>query len=148
LLQKFMDKKNTLLVIVLLALLSVYVIFFTDWFKPQVIKLFYSTRAIEYMHAREDLPYVLFGMEGRYRLTEIKVVSLDDLKNHPGAPALWHLVSKSTSPPIQRFTYGERIYGMKPEFKGEQPQDLVTNVTYRLFVAAGRAKGQIDFKIK
>lgn len=143
-----MDKKNTLLVLVLLALVSIYAIFFTDWFKPRVIKMFYTTRPIEHFRAREDLPYILFGLEGRYRLTEVKVVSLDDFQKNPDATPVWHLVSDSNSVPIKMFTYGEHIHGMRSKFKGGQPQDLVTNETYRLFVAAGGAKGQIDFKVK
>ena len=143
-----MDKKNTLLVVVLLALVSVYVILFTDWFKPRVIKMFYTTRPIEHFRARQDLPYILFGLEGRYRLTEIKVTSVDDLQKNPGAEPIWHLISDSNSVPIKMFTYGEYIHGMRPKYKGTRAQDLVTNEVYRLFVAAGSAKGQIDFKVK
>jgi hypothetical protein len=148
LLQKFMDKKSTPLVVVLLALVLVYVVFFTDWFKPRVIKLFYTSRPMEHFRARADLPYVLFGLEGTYRLTDVKVVSLDDLKKNPAAPSLWHLTSQSNSVPIKMFTYGQHIHGMKPDFAGDAAQDLQTNEIYRLIVAAGRAKGQIDFKLK
>jgi hypothetical protein len=143
-----MDKKNTLLVIALLALVSIYVVFFTDWFKPRVINLFYTTRPIEHFRARRDLPYILFGLEGRYRLTEIKIVSVDDLQKHPGAPPVWHLISDSNSVPIKMFTYGEHIHGMRPKFGGAEPQDLQTNETYRLFVTAGGAHGQMDFQLK
>jgi hypothetical protein len=143
-----MDKKNTLLVVVLLALLAIYLVFFTNWFKPHVIKLFYTTRPIEHFHARRDLPYILFGLEGTYRLTELKVMSVDDLQKNPGAPPLWHLISDSNSVPIKMFTYGEHIHGMKPEFAGDQAEGLETNEIYRLFVTAGRTKGQIDFKLK
>ena len=143
-----MDKKSTPLVVVLLALVLVYVIFFTDWFKPHRMTLFYSTRQIEHFRARADLPYILFGLGGTYRLTEVKVVSLDDFKKDPAAPALWHLTSQSNSVPIKMFTYGEHIHGMKPDFAGDAPQNLQTNEIYRLFVAAGRTKGQIDFKLK
>lgn len=143
-----MDKKNTLLVVALLALVSVYVIFFTDWFKPRVIQLYYTTRPIEHFRARHDLPYILFGLEGRYQLTEIKVFSLDDLQKHSDTQPLWHLVSDSNSVPIKMFTYGEHIHGMRPSFKGDEPEDLQTNVIYRLFVSAGRAHGQMDFKLK
>jgi hypothetical protein len=143
-----MDKKSTLLVVVLLVLVSVYAVFFTDWFKPHVIKLFYTTRPIEHFRARQDLPYVLFGLEGRYRLTEVKVVSLDDLQKNPATPPVWHLISDSNSVPIKMFSYGEHIHGMKPALAGDAPQDLATNEVYRLFVAAGGTKGQIDFKVK
>jgi len=143
-----MDKKSTPLVVVLLALVLVYVIFFTDWFKPHRMTLFYSTRQIEHFRARADLPYILFGLGGTYRLTEVKVVPLDDFEKDPAAPALWHLTSQSNSVPIKMFTYGEHIHGMKPDFAGDAPQNLQTNEIYRLFVAAGRTKGQIDFKLK
>jgi len=143
-----MDKKSTLLVVVLLALVSVYIVFFTDWFKPHVIKLFYTTRPMTDVRRREDLPYVCFILSGKYRLNEIKVVSDDDLKSNPGAPPLWHLVSDSSSVPVALFTYGQHIHGMKPEIKGEEPQDLETNKMYHLFVSAGRAHGELDFRLK
>jgi hypothetical protein len=143
-----MDKKSTPLVIVLLALVLVYVVFFTDWFKPHVIKLFYTTRPIEHFRAWADLPYILFGLEGTYRLTELKVVSLDDFKKNPNTSSVWHLISQSNSIPIKMFTYGEHIHGMRPKFEGDRPQSLQTNEIYRLFVSAGRASGQIDFEIK
>ena len=138
-----MDKKNTLLVIVLLALVSVYIVFFTGLFKPHVIKVFYTTREIGHFRARRDLPYICFVLGGKCRLNEIKVVS----KNDPGAP-LWHLVSDSNSVPVALFVYGEHIHGMRPEIKGEQAQDLDTNQVYQLFVSAGRAHGQLDFRLK
>ena len=46
------------------------------------------------------------------------------------------------------FFYGQRIPGLKPEVAGAHAQPLQTNVTYRLFVTAGSAKGQHDFEIK
>lgn len=143
-----MDKKSTPLVIVLLALVLVYVIFFTDWFKPHRITLFYSTRQIEYFRARGELPYILFGLEGTYRLTEVKVVSLDDFEKNPNASPVWHLISQSNSVPIKMFTYGQHIHGMRPAISGDRPENLETNEIYRLFVSAGRATGQIDFKLK
>ena len=142
-----MDKKNTLLVIVLLALVSVYIVFFTDWFRPHVIKVFYTTRQTDHFRARQDLPYVCFILGGKYRLNEIKVVSDDDLKKDPGAPPVWHLVSDSNSVPVALFIYGQHIHGMRPEIKGEQPQDLGTNL-YHLFVSAGRAHGELEFRLK
>ncbi|MGH8022134.1 MAG: hypothetical protein ACRED1_01030 [Limisphaerales bacterium] len=142
-----MDKKNTTLIAILLVLVLGYVIFFTDWFRPRVIHLFYTTRPVGRFRARPELPYILFGLEGRYRLTEITVVSLDGQKR-PEALPLWRLISDSNSVPIKIFIYGEHIYGMRPATAGDRPLDLVTNQTYRLLVRAGRAKGQIDFNIK
>jgi hypothetical protein len=143
-----MDKKSTLLVVVLLALVSLYIVFFTDWFRPHLIKLFYTTRPIEGHHAREDLPYICFMMGGKMRLTEVKVVSVADLQKDPGTPALWHLVSDSNSVPVALFIYGQHIHGMRPKYKGEQTQGLETNQLYRLFVTSGWAHGQLDFRLK
>jgi hypothetical protein len=143
-----MLKKNTILVIVLLVLVVCYAYFFTDWFKPRTIKIFYTTRQLEHYRSRHDLPYILFVMEGRYRLTELKVVPLADFQSNSMTPPLWHLVSPSNSIPIKVFEYGQHIHGMKPVIEGEDPQDLQTNLDYLLIVAAGNAKGSVDFKLK
>ena len=148
LLQKFMDKKNTLLVVVLLALVSVYIVFFTGLFKPHVIKVGFTTRPMSDIRRRGDLPYVCFMMGGKTRLTEVKVVSAADFKKNPNTPALWHLVSDSNSVPVAIFVYGQHIHGMRAKYKGEQPQDLETNQLYTLFVSSGWAHGQLDFRLK
>ena len=40
------------------------------------------------------------------------------------------------------------LRGLKPAVVGVRPQPLETNVTYRLFVEAGKIKGEHDFKLK
>ncbi|HTV42835.1 MAG TPA: hypothetical protein VMF08_19880 [Candidatus Sulfotelmatobacter sp.] len=143
-----MDKKSTLLAVVLLALVSVYIVFFTGWFRPHVIKLFYTTRPMTDVRRRGDLPYICFMMGGKIRLTEVKVVSAADFQKNPAAPALWHLVSDSNSVPVALFVYGQHIHGMRPKYKGEQPQDLETNQLYTLFVSSGWAHGQLNFRLQ
>ncbi len=143
-----MTKKNIWLVSFLLVLLGIYICFFTDWFKPRVIKIGDTARSLRHYRARNDLPYVLFMLEGQFRLTEIKVVPLADFQKNSMTPPVWHLISNSNSVPVKAFVYGEHIRGMKPAFKGDEPQPLETNVVYRLFVTAGSAKGSHDFKIK
>ena len=103
---------------------------------------------MQHFRGRKDMPNILFGLSGQYRLTEVKVVPLTKFQSNPNTPSVWHLISDSNSVPIKMFTYGEYIHGMRPKYKGDRPQELVTNEIYRLFVAAGRAKGQIDFKVK
>jgi hypothetical protein len=142
-----MTKKNIWLVALLLILVGTYVIFFTDWFKPRVIKIGDTARPLRHLHAKNDLPYILFIMEGRYQLTELKVVPLLEYQKNSMTTPLWHLVSDSSSVPLKEFIYGEHIRGMKPPFDGDEPQPLQTNVTYRLFVSAGGISGTHDFKI-
>ena len=143
-----MAKKNSWLVAALIVLAGIYVCFFTSWFKPRTIKIFYTTRPMRSFVMRHYGPPVFFGLEGNFRLTEVKVVPLADFQAHPDAPPLWHLITDSKSPPVSRFVYGQRIRGMKPAVAGEGPQMLQTNVMYRLFVAAGSIKGWCDFEIK
>jgi hypothetical protein len=112
-----------------------------------VIKIGDTARPLRHLHAKNDLPYILFILEGRYQLTEIKVVDLAAYQKSPVTPPVWHLLSDSGSVPLKEFVYGERIRGMKPAFEGDEPQPLETNVTYRLFVTAGGIKGTHDFKI-
>ena len=144
-----MTKKNLWLFAALAVVAATYVCFFTSWFKPKTIGIFDTSRQLRRFRHRGELPYVLFGFEnGSFRITEIKVVPLADFQKNPNAPSVWHLVSDSNSVPVQQFVYGQRIRGMRPAFTGDAPQDLETNVTYRLFVAAGNEKGFHDFKIK
>ena len=143
-----MTKKNAWLFTALAVLASLYVVFFTDWLKPKTITLFDTTRPMRH-RGRSDLPFILFGItQGQLKLTEVKVVPLDSFKTNSLAPAVWHLISDSNSIPVQRFAYGQRIWGMRPPIRGEAAEPLETNVMYRLFVVAGRVKGQHDFEIK
>jgi hypothetical protein len=147
-----MNKKQTWLFAALVVVATVYVCFFTNWFKPKTIKIFDTSRQtmrrVRRNRGNGDLPYVLFGLEGRFKLTEVKVVPLASFQTNSDTPPVWHLVSDSNSPPVQQFVYGQRIRGMKPAFSGAEPEDLQTNVMYRLIVSAGRIKGQHDFEIQ
>jgi hypothetical protein len=139
-----MNKKQNWLIAAFVILAAVYVCFFTNWFKPKTIKIFDTSRQTmrQVRHHRggdADLPYVLFGMEGKFKLS---------FQTNSETPPLWHLISDSNSAPVQQFTYGQHIRGMKPAFAGAEPEDLETNVMYRLIVSAGRIKGQHDFEIQ
>jgi hypothetical protein len=143
-----MTKRDIWLGAVLIALVAVYLCFFTNWFKAKSIKIFYTTNQARAFRVRKNLPFVMFGMGDKYQLTEVKVVPLESFKTDPETPPLWHLISDSNSLPVQRFTYGERIWGMRQAISGAEAQDLETNVMYRLFVTARGIKGMEDFEIK
>jgi len=119
-------------------------------FRPKTIGIYHTARPSGYAMTtrRKEPPRLTFGLEGRFQLTEIEVVPLAEWQtNHLALPA-WHLVSESGSDPVSRFSYGQHIRGMEPAVAGAQPQPLQPDVTYRLFVTAGRMKGQHDFEIK
>jgi hypothetical protein len=132
-----------------LVLAVAYACLFTGWFKPKTIEIYHTLRPAGYvMQNRRDVPATLsFGLGGRFQLTEIKVVSLTEWQTNHGVPPVWHLVSDSNSVPLNVFSYGQRIRGMKPAVAGARAQPLGTNVAYRLFVTADKIKGQHDFEI-
>ena len=142
-----MTKKNTFLILTLVILGGIYICFFTSWFKPKTIKIFYTMRPMERFQARSGFPYILFVMGGKFRLTEVKVVSQVAYQKNPNASPIWHLVSDSNSIPISEFIYAQHIHGMKQAVAGA-PKDLETNQIYSLFVTAGSAKGTVNFKVR
>jgi hypothetical protein len=148
-----MTKKNWLMVIVLLVLAGVYVFYFTDWFKPKIIHISHTSRAFGRRfggNTRIDpaLIPITFSVEPESRLTEIKVVPLAAWQTNQDVLPVWHLVAGPDSAPVKIFSYGQRLRGLKPEVTGAQAEPLQPNVTYRLFVTAGKAHGQHDFEIK
>jgi len=90
---------------------------------------------------------VAFGLDQKYRLTELKVIPVAALETNKNPPPLWHLISHSNSIPIKAFAYGDKIRGLRPLVKNLRPLPLESNVTYRLLVVAGRQKGQHDFRL-
>jgi hypothetical protein len=147
--RRFMTKKNWLLIAVAVALAATYVVFFTDWFRPATVQIFHTNRAGRARYQPPgSMPGLIFGLNQQLRLTDIKLVSLAAFQTNKNVLPLWHLVSDSNSVPVKSFFYGQPIRGLKPAIAGTRPQPLETNVTYRLFVEAGKIKGQHDFELK
>lgn len=144
-----MTKKNWLLVVFLAALAGAYVIWFTDWFRPATVSVFHTIRN---QRARPQsggaMPSLIFGLNRQLKLTEIKVVPLAAFQTNSSVLPVWHLVSGSNSVPVKTFFYGQFIRGLKPAVPGSRPQSLAPNVTYRLFVEAGKIQGEHDFELK
>jgi hypothetical protein len=146
-----MPKKNWFMVLVLLVLGTVYAYYFTDWFRPKVIRIFHtsrSTRRAMRQNASPETVPVLFGLDANYRLTEIKVIPLTEWQTNKNSPPLWHLLSDSNSIPLKAFSYGQPIRGMKPALTGTRAEPLEPNVTYHLILKAGGFKGEHDFETK
>ncbi|HZL14368.1 MAG TPA: hypothetical protein VFC85_09540 [Verrucomicrobiae bacterium] len=145
-----MTKKNGFMLIVLLVLASFYVFYFTDFFRPKTIHIFHTSRNTRPgsragRDSGETLP-ITFGFDRAYQFTEIKVVPLAAWQTNKDTPPIWHLISTSNSIPMRFLIYGQRIRGMIPEISGARPQSLSPGESYRLFVAAGSAKGRHDFQ--
>lgn len=150
-----MAKKQIVLLIVALAVLSVAAYhFINDWFAPEEIQIVHTLRPYTPRASRGRTPpatpppgnTVLFSLDRRCRLTEVKVVPLAEWQTNKYAHPVWHLISESNSVPVKSFAYGERIRGMHPPVRGAQADPLQPGVTYRLFLKAGKLEAQHDFQ--
>jgi hypothetical protein len=169
-----MLKKNWLLIFIALALAGVYVFYFTDWFTPKIIHIkstnARSTRLTRAGRdgnnpgflsrlnnlansansaANNDAPTisVIFQLGRPCKLTDLKVIDLDEWQTNKNCLPIWHLVADTNSVPIARpFNYGQRLLGMKPAVPGALAEPLEPGVKYRIFVTDGSAKGQHDFQ--
>jgi len=147
-LQIFM-KKNWILLVILAVMAVIYVHFFTDWFKPKTLQIYHITREPNQRFLRgQALSSLRFVLDQPTKLTEIELVSLAEYETNRNVLPLWHLVSPSNSVPVKTFYYGQYLRGLKAAVPGSRAQPLTNDVTYRLIVTAGSAKGQHDFKIK
>lgn len=166
-----MTKKNAVLILIVLVMAGVYVVYFTDWFKPKVIHIIstnqrvtrtaaarannnsnpgfiqrLATLANAGANADAATLAVIFKMSKPYKLTDLKVIDLEQWRTNKSCLPLWHLVAGTNSVPIDRqFNYGANLPGMKPAVQGARPQPLQPGVKYRLFVTDGLAEGAHDF---
>ena len=143
--------KNMKVLIALVALLALvrvghYLYYNTDLISHSRIQIIKSNRPSFRNRFAPDVYPVLFTLDGEYRLTAVKVVPAAALATNKHPVALWRLVTKSNSPPLKGFYYGQRIPGMVPFQTNAPPKGLQPNVTYRLFIEAGRARGEKDFQ--
>jgi hypothetical protein len=143
-----MTKKNLVLILVAIALATVYAVWFTDWFRPATVQIFHTSRNLHPDARRGALPSLIFGVNYPLRFTELKVVPLAGFETNKDVVPVWHLVSDSNSVPVKAFSYGQFIGGMRPAINGVRAEPLETNVAYRLLVTAGKIKGEHDFELK
>ena len=147
-----MTKKHLVLILVALVALIAYVHFFTDWFTPSTIQIVHTLRPPMPRHGRAkpdenpNVNMVSFGLNGKFKLTELKVVLADDLATNKYPHAIWHLISESNSIPLKGFVYGMDIKGMHPKSAGIRAEPLDAGVNYHLSLVAGDLKGEYDFK--
>jgi len=147
-----MNKKIVILSATAVLLAAVYVRFFTDWFAPKHIEISHTSRSNPGLRwgarvraGNANTAVVQFGLDSNYRLTDVKVMSVSELKTNPAALPMWHLVSDSNSIPIKTFPYGVAIGGMKPAVGNEWPRPLDPSATYHIYITAGAKTGDHEF---
>jgi hypothetical protein len=130
-----MNKKSWILTAVAIVLGVVYIVHFSNWFKPKVIFISHNQR----------FGRVNFSLGNSYQLTSLRVVSVTALQSNKYALPVWELKSESNSAPVKIFSYGQRIRGMEPIVSNAKPEPLTPGETYRLFVEVGTHKLEHDF---
>ena len=130
-----MNKKSWTLIATAVVLGAVYIIFFSNWFKPKILTITHNGR----------FGRINFTLDSPHRLTSLKVVSVSDYQSNKYALPVWELKSDSNSIPIKLFSYGDRIRGMKPAIENTTPQPLIAGTAYRVIVQAGSLKAEHDF---
>jgi hypothetical protein len=140
-----MPKRTWFLIVLAAVLGGLYVYHFTDWINVPRIQILKSSRMVRNPRFAQATYPVVFTLDGRYQLTSVKVYAASALATNKRTSPLWHLVTKSNTPPLRGFFYGQRIPGMVPYKTNSPPQRLQPGVTYRLLLEAGRARGQLDF---
>lgn len=143
-----MTPKNIGLTGLFALVAGIYIYNFTDWLRPPVIQINAQIRPIPGSAQPGGAYPVTFTLNSDQRITAVKVVCASALATNTHATPLWQLCTASNSTPLRGFAYGERIEGMKPAGTNQEPEPLRPNETYRLYVEAGRYKGQIDFQAR
>ncbi len=142
-----MTKKSVIMLLVAIGLAATYICYFTDWIRPPIIQIYAQVRPYTLgPRSARDFQTVIFTLDGKYQLTSVKVIPASALATNRNPVPLWYLVRTTNTVPVHGFAYGARIRGLQPAVPGSRPQALEPGVDYRLLVAAGRARGQIDFK--
>lgn len=142
-----MNKKNYILIAIVLVLAGFYVVHFTHWFTPKTIQIAKATRPVRTSMTGPQATVLFFSLDGDYSLTEVKVVPLAAFQTNKLVQPVWHLVSEEGSDDVSQFIYGQQISGMDPAVEGVRAEPLQPGVTYRLLVAAGKIKGHLDFQL-
>lgn len=145
-----MTTKNWMLLALTVMLGSFSLYLNRDWFARDNIQIMHRSRPARgaFRRPRSDNPLIdpiSFWFDRKVKLKALKVVPVAEIETNKYPQPIWYLVSDSNSVPIKEFTYGMKIQGMHPVYKGTQPDPLEPGVKYRLFVQAGKQKLEHDF---
>ena len=144
-----MSKKNLFLILLAAGLATVYAVYFTDWLAPKTFEVFHTFRQLRMGQPKNGaIPSLIFAMNRRLALTEVKVVPLAAWETNKHVLPLWHLVTESNSVPMKSFSYGQFIPGLHAAIKGTHPETLATNIVYCLLIHAGQFEANHHFELE
>jgi hypothetical protein len=141
-------KKNSIQIALLLVLLCVGIYFWGRLFQPPAIQILCTIHRERSGNPSAGSPRAIaaFGLDQRYELTSIKVVTLAEWKTNKNACPLWHLTSKTAPTPVKALVYGQKVDGMD-SVSGADAEPLASKVEYLLLIEAGRRHGECEFML-
>jgi hypothetical protein len=152
-----MTKRDIYLVALVAMLGGWYIFHFTNWFRHKYIPIEHTVRVVPApgraygvpgKNPDKDQVNVIFSFREYFRLTSVRVVSISELRtNRKDAHALWALVARKGSSPVNGLSYGNLVPGMKSALSGAEAEPLEPGVEYRLLVEAGSVRGTNDFSV-
>jgi hypothetical protein len=157
------NRRSWTLLALALFLSGAYVFAFTDWLAPQPIEIASQIRPViqpprfgrrgpktpaqspeksTEANPAGGVARVTFSLDGRYRLTSVRVFVL----NAQGEPAkkVWELTGKSRE--LNSLMYGMNPAGMSPAEGTDAAAPLEAELTYLLEIQSGRRTGSHRFK--
>src|SRR5437868_4728923 len=99
--------KKIFIALAVLLVIGIYAYLYGDWFRAQPIQIFHEVAVMRARgRAARENPNartvgVVFGLDKKYEITELKVVSVADLQTNQNAYALWHMVQVSNTVPVK-----------------------------------------------
>ena len=132
---------------------GLYAYVYRDAFRAKEIEITHRVvvgppvRGLSRTNQNLKITQLVFGLDRKYELTEIKVIPVAALAAGTNAAPSWHVISDSNSIPVRVFAYGDHMRGLRTLVKKSRPLPLESNVAYRVFIRAGRATGQHDFSV-
>jgi len=157
------NRRTWTLLALALFLSGAYVFAFTDWLSPQPIEIASQIRPViqpprfgrrgpktapqspekpAEANPAGGVARVTFSLDGRYRLTSVRVFAL----NAQGEPSkkVWDLTGKSRE--LNSLMYGMNPADMTPAEGTDAAAPLEAELTYTLEIRAGRRTGSHRFK--
>lgn len=141
-----MNLKVTTMIAALVLISVIYVIKFTDWFRPKNIQIITQMRPVMLRGNTGNKAYpVVFGLNHKYELTSIQVYPAKEFATNDLTPPVWSLTGNAKSEPVKAFTYGGSVPGMKPANAALSTVPLVPGTEYLLIVETEKLNGRTNF---
>jgi hypothetical protein len=146
-----MTTKQTLFLVLALAISGCYFYFNRDWFQASPIQIYHRLLPAG-RFASPDSPAaettrVSFGFNRLLKLTGIRVFAVDEAATNQFPHLLWQMTADKRSVPTKGFVYGGEVPGMHAAFTNTAAEPLAAGVKYRLEIREGSHKAEHDFSL-